>query len=57
MTADQISPDALDRIVLAVAHHAELAKRSAERRDHVAFRRWILRRARQARMLETWGLL
>lgn len=57
MTADQISPEALDRIVLAVAHHAELAKRSAGRRDHVAFRRWILRRARQTRLLGGWGLL
>lgn len=57
MTADQIPTDALDRIVIAVAHHAELAQRSAVRRDHVGFRRWILRRARQTRVLNTWGLL
>ncbi len=54
---DTIPPDALDRIVIAVEHHAELARRSAVRRDPVSLRRWMLRRARQTRLLDGWGLL
>lgn len=45
-----------DRIVLAVEHHAEQARRSATVRSWADFRRRVLRVNRQARFARAWGL-
>lgn len=53
---EEISTEAVDRIVLAVDFAREQARSSAVVRTPAARRLRVLRLNRQARFLRTWGL-